>query len=150
MKNLFPLLVILALVFGATGCKKDSSIKTEYVEGVVTLNGTAIDNALVTFDPVDKTNGVSATGYSDNTGKYTLTAVGGAPQKGAVEGEYKVTVTKVEIKTVTKPPLYPGEEEREETVQTQVLPSNYMKASSTPLAKSVVKGKNTINLELEK
>jgi hypothetical protein len=150
MKNLFPFFVVLVLIFGVMGCKKDSLLKTEYVEGVVTLGGTAVDNALVTYSPVDSANGVSATGYSDGTGKYTLTAVGGGPQKGVPEGEYNVTVSKMNIETVTKPPLYPGEEPREETVQTPILPSIYMKADTTPLKKSVSKGKNTIDLELEK
>ncbi|MDR1959040.1 MAG: carboxypeptidase-like regulatory domain-containing protein [Planctomycetaceae bacterium] len=148
---LFPMIVTLTLLVDTAGCGKGgSSLPTQYVEGIVTLDGAPVEQALITFTPADKENGTAATGYSDASGKYTLTSVGGGPQKGAVAGDYRVTVSKVSIKMVKTPPQYPGEEPSESAVQTQLLPQVYLKAEKSPLRVSVVKGRNSINLPLTK
>ena len=145
------MIVVLALLACVAGCgKRGSSLPTQYIEGMVTLDGTPVDDALITFTPVVKEGGVAATGYSDATGKYTLTSVGGDPQRGAIVGDYIVTVSKVSIKMVKTPPQYPGEPPTESAVQTQILPQAYLKADKSPLKASVVKGKNSIDLPMSK
>lgn len=139
---------LTVLVCGCSG-GGGNFVKTEFVEGVVTLDGAPLDGALVTFSPTAP-DGMTAMGYANDKGVYKLTAVGGAPEKGAVAGDYKVTVLKVAVTTVMKPPIYPGEPEREEGTQTAVTPERYLKADTTPLTATVAKGKNKIDFKLDK
>lgn len=80
--------------FVVMGC--DSGLKTEYVEGVVTLDGTPVEGATVIFSPVDDEVGMSASGTTDADGKYTLTATDPTAKVsgGTLPGEYKIMVTK--------------------------------------------------------
>ncbi|MDR2114801.1 MAG: hypothetical protein LBP87_00310 [Planctomycetaceae bacterium] len=143
-------MILFCVIVFVAGCSpKVSYLPTEHVQGVVTLDGVPIDDALVTFIPV-KADGVAASGYSNTEGIYQLTAVGGEPQKGAVTGDYIVTVNKVEIKMVKTPSHYPNEPSTETAVQTPILHKNYLNAKTSPLKATVTKGKNKIDLPLTK
>lgn len=145
-------LMCLLMNFVILGCKRDS-IKytpTEFVEGVVTLDGQAVEEASVIFTPVDKTTGETATGMSDQNGVYRLTSLTGAPNKGAIQGDYLVSVNKVKIEDKKVPGERPGEPEREITTQTFVLPEKYRYPDKTPITKTVSKGKNQLDIELSK
>ena len=145
---------ILLLTFTFVGCGPQG-LNTCYVEGVITLDGQPLDGALVTFFPADTTEGKVAAGTSDASGKYTLTSDGGLPEKGALEGDYVVTVKKVEIVPDGPPPAPgPGADRpgyvppAQNTIQKTITPKNYSLLDKTPLKATVQKGKNTIPLEL--
>jgi hypothetical protein len=81
--------LLLSLLIGCSG-----SSPTEKVSGVVTLDGTPVEAAAVTFVPDDPATGKSAAGITDKDGKFTLTTfVGG---DGALPGSYKIQVSKYE------------------------------------------------------
>ena len=88
----------LAMVVGLTGCGQQGGPKVNYVEGVVTLDGTPLEGATVGFSPADTAKGVGAVGTTGAGGVFKLTAVqGGKPDGGAVAGEYSVTFQKSSI-----------------------------------------------------
>src|SRR5207253_1103951 len=60
------------------------------VSGVVTIDGTPVEGATVTYITEDGTK--SYTGFSDASGKFDLTGSDG--KSGAMRGEYKVVVIK--------------------------------------------------------
>jgi len=150
------LLIVLLITLAVGGCGGPKGIPTNYVEGIVTLDGTPLESALITFIPA-ASDGKVATGNTDAAGKYTLTSDGGVPQKGALAGDYTVTVTKMDIKEVPRQSSGPSPASQSpyaqpdmDTIQTLVTPKNYSKADTSPLKATVAKGKNTIPLELKK
>ncbi len=73
------------------GC--DSGPKVQPVTGTVTLDGTAIPGANITFSPVAGGTGAAAVGTSDASGKYTVTDMKSTkPGSGAAAGDYKVGI----------------------------------------------------------
>lgn len=86
------------LVLVAGGCGGRQGPKVEYVEGVVTLAGSPLEGASVGYSPVDRKVGLPAGGKTDAQGRYRLTAVGGGRERaGTAVGDYRVSITKVEI-----------------------------------------------------
>jgi len=73
----------------------------------------------------------------------------GDPDRGAVAGDYIVTVSKIEVHD---PKAGMSHEEasasRLEVVQTQVLPRIYQDRQNTPLSATVNRGRNKIDIEL--
>jgi hypothetical protein len=65
----------------------------------VTLDDKPVSGATITFIPVDESQGVPATGTTDEQGRFTLATIGKGPslQAGVVAGEYYVSVMKDEI-----------------------------------------------------
>lgn len=90
--SVMPLRVVLipffALVVAISGCGsgKDKPVK---VSGIVTLEGTPVPGALVTF--ISVSGGKMATGYTAEDGKFDLTTL--TRGDGALPGIYKVTVS---------------------------------------------------------
>jgi hypothetical protein len=149
------LFTILLLVFAAGCGGGPKGIPTNYVEGIVTLDGQSLESALVTFIPA-ASDGKVAKGHTDAAGKYTLTSVDGVAQKGALAGDYTVTIVKMDIKKVPKkssgPPRPTSQYDVPEMsiIQTLMTPAVYSEAKTTPLKATVVKGKNDIPLALTK
>jgi hypothetical protein len=86
--------VLAALLVLSTGCDS-GPYKTARVSGRVTLNGSPLADAAVTFQPVatkGKDPGPGSGGVTDADGRYTLTLVG-KTTRGAVVGKHKVLIT---------------------------------------------------------
>jgi len=154
--------LVAFVLLGCSSGTQRQTIETEYVEGVVTLDGEPVPDATVTFVPVNKGQGMSATGRTDEQGKYTLTAVGGPggvagePGAGTLPGEYYVGVAKavssggeiqeeqegqeVEEQSGPKPPEEPKIE--------HVIPPKYNNPRESGIKVTVKKGKNVIPIEL--
>ena len=150
---------LCALVF--SGCPSGgASLGTEYVEGVVTLDGNPIADATVMFVPVTEGEGLSATGQTDASGVYKLTAanMGGetaAAGGGTLPGEYFVGV----IKSVSEEPMseeeafekgipYTAPDPNVAPKLVHEVPTKYNNPRESGLKVTVKAGKNDIPLQL--
>jgi hypothetical protein len=88
--------VVGLVVLTCAGCSSEP-YSVALVSGRLTLNGSPLPNATVTFQPIgslQKDPGPGSTGRTDADGRYALriVAVGGGRQ-GAVVGPHRVTIT---------------------------------------------------------
>ena len=151
---------LAACVVGLTGCPGQATVDAEYVVGVVTLDGTPVADATVMFSPVTAGQGLPATGRTDASGVYKLTATaseGAAAEPGAgtLPGEYYVGV----IKSVTEAPMS-EEEAFEKGVEfvppppgqapemKHEVPGKYNNPKESGLKVTVEAGSNDIPIEL--
>lgn len=157
---------IIAAVVSSAGCGKKAGpvVKTELVEGVVTLDGQPVPDATVTFVPAAGSSGASATGKTDAEGKYQLTAIGAGsgaqPGAGTLPGEYDVGVRKVIV------PNIPSDQEKQASLGTgavivgsgerpknpeltYVVPHKYSEPQKSGLKVTVKEGKNDIPIQLD-
>lgn len=165
MMRLKPLLFSTLLAAGAVcaissaGCNSGQppAVKTDMVEGVVTLDGQPVPGATVTFLPVQDGAGASATGMTDASGKYTLTAVGAGigAQAGAgtLPGEYRVGVLKDEIPDLAQieqdPEGKAGGQGKEIKI-THVIPQKFNDPRKSEIPNVTVKaGDNDIPIDLK-
>jgi hypothetical protein len=90
--------VFLAMVAGCSGGSdkyKKSRPKTVNASGVVLYrNQPVVDAIIVCFPTTTGDKAVAASAYTDEDGQFSLQAF--PPDKGAVPGDYQVTVVKVE------------------------------------------------------
>ncbi|MGL6193652.1 MAG: hypothetical protein ACRC2T_02380 [Thermoguttaceae bacterium] len=151
--NIFILLLCVSL-FYTTGCSNDP-VPVQPVTGKIEYNGAPLEEALIVFTP-KSSDARSATGMSDKDGNFTL-ATPGAKRKGAMIGDYIVTVSKtitvdaagnpVETPKMTEAPTGPPVNfERPRTKS--VIPEAYNDTQSPLLEETIKKGKNPINLKL--
>jgi hypothetical protein len=76
------------------GCTTDETPKTVPAEGIVTLDGTPVDGAVVIL--VAAQGSINATAITDKQGKFQANAF--EHKTGAVPGDYKVTINKTDLK----------------------------------------------------
>jgi hypothetical protein len=144
------------MMLASIGCGgKKAGLKTELVEGVVTLDGEPVADATVTFVPVNPTQGASATGTTDSAGKYRLTAMKPGfnpdPGSGTLPGEYYVGVMKVKLpeQPTSTEAAMPKEGQRPtSSALTYVVPQKYDNPQKSGIQKTVKEGKNDIPIEL--
>ena len=156
--RLFVLSLVLISACMVMGCPKaGKGLKVEYVEGILTVDGTPTAGVIVTFLPVDKSAGLEAAGgITDDKGVYKLTSNNGDIDKGALAGKYKVIVSKITAESfVNEDGSYKPGAPKDPLGQpmslkeTQLMPKKYVASRTTPLEFTVETGvKNTINLEL--
>ena len=153
---------LIAAVVATTGCGGTPTLQTEYVEGVVTVDGQPVAEATVTFVPVTEGQGASATGMTDAQGVYKLTAavtgeVAAKAEAGTLPGEYYVGV----MKNVVDTPLSQEEAEQQgieyeppppgtlqEPKITFVVPQKYNNPRKSGIQVTVQQGQNNIPIEL--
>ncbi|RMF88639.1 MAG: carboxypeptidase regulatory-like domain-containing protein [Planctomycetota bacterium] len=135
-----------AVLLLVIGCNRGPNVGL--VEGVVTLDGQPVPNAMVTFSPID--GGMSSTGTTDENGHYTLVFPGG---KGAVVGRHKVSVRSMPKSegggaavSSDDPSYYDAQQSPNTTKTVEPIPAKYN--TNTTLEYEVKKGTNVINLEL--
>lgn len=151
MTNYRVSFALCLLLVAGLGCSQRGP-RVEYVEGIVTLDGAPVAEALVRYVPV-AADGVSANGFTDASGKYTLTAgIGEKIGQGAVAGEYKVLVNKYE--TSHSEDTGPKKDIGGGMPSTQIhsknhLPEKYDSIGTSGLTATVNAGKNVINLTLK-
>jgi len=134
------------------GGTKSRGLKVEYVEGVVTLDGQPVPGASVIFHPVTP-GGLTepAGGYTNANGVYKLSSTNGDPERGAVAGDYVVTVEKIEIidpnmaRSYDEQVMLPSLPITEKHIVAEV----YRVPATTPLKFTVTPGRNKIDLELK-
>ncbi|MCL2346727.1 MAG: hypothetical protein FWC50_00555 [Planctomycetaceae bacterium] len=165
-KPFASLCLCVLVVLCAAGCgDKGKGLKTEYVEGVVTLDGKPLEKASVQFSPLKFDLSATpapgqpemANGLTDSAGKYTLSSINGDVGKGAIAGEYRVLVTKIKATTVETDaagrPVGAAKLDSAGhpilTTQEDLIPAVYKDRKKSPLTFTVVPGKNlNVNFDL--
>ncbi len=133
----FLSLSLLALV----GCSGGSNLPpTVPAEGVVTLDGVAVEQATVVF--IAEQGTYNATGITDKDGKFALKAFDEKP--GAVVGSYKVEINKTVIEKASDK----GGESQVKL--TQGLPKKYATIGTSGLTSTIPeKGTKELKFELK-
>jgi hypothetical protein len=85
-------LAVVVMIVGYVGCGGDG-LKRVPVTGKLTAKGVPIDNATVSFIPLDATLGEGGIGNTDSMGVYVLTG-SRRGDVGVVPGQYKVRVSR--------------------------------------------------------
>jgi len=123
------------------GCGR-SGPDVAYVEGTVLLDGEPVAEANVGFSPVSA--GRPAFGKTNSAGVFHLTTVrGGAPDRGAMVGEYAVTITKWKnrMEGITEPD--PVREAKVSTLPPDyIVPKAYGDKATSGLKATVKPGRN--------
>ena len=142
--------VMLLVLICTVGCeqKNPSGVETHYVEGRITLDGAPLTDATVNFVPKTEGMGEDAAGRSNAQGVYKLSSLRGLPEKGAMAGEYVVTVKKNEMVKLAVPRKTLDGEPITEDLK-NLAPEIYATPAKTPLKATVTPGKNKIDLELK-
>jgi hypothetical protein len=118
---------------------------TASVSGVVLYKDQPVDGATVIFHPQgDGPNLKPAQGKSDDGGRFSVTTYLGPGEQpaGAMPGEYKVTVTKIDEPVGAFDP-------HKDPPPKNHLPAKYMTPQKSPLSVSIKPGANRPELKLE-
>ena len=139
------LLLFLPLVFLA-GCFSHGPFKadTQLVDGMILFDGAPLEGATIKFIPSEE--GELATGTSNAEGRFDLTSLYGNRGRGALQGTYRVAVSKETSVWIQGRSEDPNDGH---SVFTQHLPRIYQDEENTPLEATVVRGRNRITLELQ-
>ena len=162
----FLLVYVLVTLCFSAGCgTKGKGLKTEYVEGMITLDGAPLEGASVQFSPADAFSSnpapgqpEMANGLTDQNGKYTLSSINGDVGKGAIAGEYRVLVSKIKATTAELDeagrPVDGKGFGRDAagnaitTIQEDLIPTIYRDRKKSPFTYTVVSGKN-LNVDFD-
>lgn len=134
----------------SSGPKRPSTIK---VSGKVTMNGTPVPGATVSFQP-SANGGRAAVGITDDAGQYTLTTFSAGD--GAVAGDYGVAVVKMEegagnaVGTANTEQYIPPEGMKEPPPAKSLIPVRFNNPRESGLKATVGGGNTTFNFELAK
>ena len=120
---------LLAATLG--GCKgsKDTRPQRAPVTGKVLHKGQPVAGATVIFEPLGSTP--AATGETDTAGRFQLTTFN--PNDGAVPGEYKVAVHKVQVTRANRPANAPDDAPAPPPEEKSLLPAKYATGQSSGL-----------------
>ncbi len=157
MGRVTTLLVGFVLI-GTVGCGGEALPKRVPVEGTVLYKQKPVAGATVSFQSKDAPR--SAAGITDDQGKFKLTMF--EPNDGAVPGEHKITVIKLDTSNVVKGEMSasdPGEAYSKAMSQAasapkggakDELPTIYGDMNTTPLKETVSEsGPNVFTLQLK-
>jgi hypothetical protein len=149
--------VALLLFAGCSGGDEGTNPKTYPVTGTVTMGGSPVAGATVSFQLADGSR--SAVGITDDGGKYKLTTF--AADDGAVPGDYKISLFKLEGDKVAAAPagqLASGElsEDYDPNVKPataapkHLLPAKFANGATSGLtAKVAESGENKFDFDLK-
>lgn len=141
---------------GCGGPDQGDFPETFDASGVVTFNGSAVSNAVVTLSPSDP-EGRGASGRTNEAGKFTLTTFN--PSDGAPSGTYRVKIVPSKLapgvpsgdqEVVLDNPetdgVAPGTETELETLSD--LPKKYADEETSGLGVQITEGQNTLDFNL--
>ncbi|MBO0699521.1 MAG: carboxypeptidase regulatory-like domain-containing protein [Zavarzinella sp.] len=147
-----PVIALMSLATLA-GCSGKGPGDYAHVSGTVTLDGSPIEGAKLTFVSTTEVKGQKAeySTVTDSSGKYMIAGVGKDP--GMPPGMYKVAITKL----VMKGGKFKAPEEGFDMTQLEMsgmgineLPKQYADANSTNLTATLESGKNqNVNFDLK-
>jgi hypothetical protein len=134
------LLILLAALLGCSGGHGTAS-----VAGTVLYKNQPVEGATVIFHPQgDSTTARPAQVKSTSGGQFTLTTYFGPADQpaGALPGDYKVTVSKIDEPQGAFDP-------HKDPPPKNHLPIKYMTPQQSPLAATIKAGSNHLELKLE-
>ncbi|MDB5337455.1 MAG: hypothetical protein JWN70_3074 [Planctomycetaceae bacterium] len=132
-----------ALILSSIGCRGQALPQTVPVTGTVVYQTKPVEGAQVVLNSTDPA-GKPASGTTDAQGKFTVqTYVDPANQvKGAMPGNYKVTVTKVEKSTMSSEDMMKASAGKKPAGPKHLLPAKYSSPATTDLPAEIKKGSN--------
>lgn len=148
-----------ALLLCLFGC--DSGPSVEKVTGKVTLDGTPVPGARITFSPVSGGTGAPAVGTTDSSGIFTVTDMKSESHgSGAKAGEYKVGVlwykpsdpSSASATGDSAAPTELSDDKAERTKATGpevLMPTAYGDPETSGLTVTVAPGENNFDFTLE-
>jgi hypothetical protein len=148
----------ICLLLCACGCTPATNNPTTFpVSGVVTLKGKPLADADVVFVPENQ-GGQAAFGKTDATGTYKLTTF--APGDGAVEGKYKVKVSKLDTsKSGGSGKVFSSSEEELEfynpedgdkvQISKNLVPKKFTDHNTSALTHAVASSASTFDIKLD-
>ena len=145
--RLGPLALLVFALPALGGCGK-----LRPVEGVVTLDGAPLPAATIIFhavkSPENQAGGLrEASAMTDKDGKFRLET---RSKKGALEGSYKITVSRRVLPPGVKPPENVLEAMAVETKKVETVPAPYLSIDTTTLLVEVPKGgRKDVEIQLE-
>jgi hypothetical protein len=139
------------------GCSKKNSLgaPTYPVRGQVLVDGVATPGVTIMFVPKDGQNIQTASGRSDEQGRYVLGTA--ASNDGAMEGDYIITVqkTQTEASGMTRDQTasfmqnsYRPDSDETAPKSKDLLPVKYKSSKTSDLTYSVQKGKNEYDIKV--
>ena len=153
-------LSVAFLVVAFVGCDGGPAVKP--VTGTVTLDGTPIAGAVITFQPTEGSTGKPAVGTSDASGNFTVTDMNSDNiGSGAVAGEYRVGVMWFKPGTDSSQATGESGGNEEEAVKNDkaavstvsgpeaLLPPDYQSPVTSGLTATVGTGDNTFKFDLK-
>jgi hypothetical protein len=135
MRNLIIVFVCFSFFFCSCG---RTTLKTEKVTGIVTLDSQPLAEATICFNP-QHSDGYIGYATTDSEGRYVLQTALGAGGAGTVQGDYIVTIKK--SKGVGPPDSNTYRIE-------SLLPDIYNDSQKCPFKVTVKKGTNEFNFDL--
>lgn len=146
--------VVCALALFASSCA--SQAPRGEVEGTVTLDGQPLEGIAVTFlpEPGQSTGGASASGVTDERGRYKLLTDDNRP--GVVTGHHRVTLRDLKNNQGGRFLASRGRSDDAQPKKAPAgaavrhIPKDYEDASATPLRRDVHAGPQTLDFELTK
>jgi hypothetical protein len=136
MRKVKPVAGVLMLMLPVClGCLGGNVPDIGYVEGVVTLDGQPLPNAVVTFQPQ---NARPSYGRTDQSGRYVLVYTKG--NEGATLGKHRVAISTQSDGDPDADPPIPSSPEK--------VPARYSQMSQTELTADVKPGRNKVDFDL--
>jgi hypothetical protein len=133
VRRCFLLAAVLVL---AVGCNR-SGLDLAPVEGVVTYKGSPVAEAGVMFAPQQ---GPSAMATTDTEGKFALTT---ANHEGALIGQHRVSISKVDTIAIPQPRGFPLYQHKSH------IPEKYADVSTSELTADVIDDDNHFEFKLK-
>jgi hypothetical protein len=156
MKNSLLISICCLIALGCViGCGSKNPLGVVKVTGKVTMDGQPVSGAQITFIPKSGGSGTLCGATTDSEGVYSLMTPSAGEAKGAVPGEYEITIIKITQEASPEDSI-PSEERTTPTSQAppkiiKHLPMKYEKTSTSGLSETVAKGgKNVFDFDLKK
>jgi hypothetical protein len=141
--------LVAACMMTVVGCSNSKKQKTEGVLVTVTLDGTAVEGASVTFSPLESGKGTAAFGTTDKKGQARIQTLGGNVDAGTTPGVYQICVSKTEMVPTGEKYRDSDGTMKENAEPKSLLPEIYSNNATTPFQETVVAGSNEFTLELK-
>lgn len=128
---------------------------TQFVEGIVTLDGNVLNDVSVSFVPKTKDQApgdpndrpLIASGLTDEKGRYRLSAImGGKAGGGTTVGEYNVSITKKEM--THAPDIEKSMGGKNRPKYRDIVPEKFGNSKTSGITATVVKGRNRFDFDL--
>ncbi|HAH49497.1 hypothetical protein [Gimesia sp.] len=144
--------VLFLSIFFLQGCggTDDDRPQRTAVSGVITFDGEPVEDASITFRPVDE-SGQTANGRTDEQGVFQMGTYEGTD--GVVAGDYTVMISKLESQEVAEvlpedDPNYDPNPKPQPPPE-NLLPEKYSNAETSGLTVTVSEGKEISDLKFE-